>query len=106
MVVWPLFFDDEFVCLFPLQRQGQVQLIVIRNKFPDLTQRLAECKYAKYTLVEVMFRNITFSLQIVKMIEKFREKDWLKSNENNLSHVKIKACFDWIFHFGTDYAVT
>lgn len=29
-----------------------------------------------------MFKNITFSLRIGKMIENFREKDWLKSNEN------------------------
>ena len=34
-------------------------------------QGLAECRYAKYMLVEVVLRNITLSSHIVKMIEKF-----------------------------------
>lgn len=45
-----------------------------------LLQCLAECRYAKDMLVEVMFRKITLSLHIVKMIEKFRGKYWITSN--------------------------
>lgn len=50
--------------------------------FQYLMQFLIECRYVKYTLVEVMFRNIIFGLYVVKMIEKFRRKDLLKFNEN------------------------
>lgn len=74
-------------------------------------QPLTECRYAKYTLVEVMFRNITFGLHVVKMIEKFRRKDLLKSNENfnqahHVAQFKVKACVDQTFHFGTSHAIT
>ena len=40
-----------------------------------LMQCPAEGRYARYTLASVIFRNITFSLHTVKIIEKFRGKD-------------------------------
>ena len=45
-----------------------------------LMQCLAECRYAKYMVVEAMLRNITLSLHIVQMTEKFRGKYCVKSN--------------------------
>ena len=70
------------VCVWFLFKGRTMYCWSSRNKYPALRQGLAECRYAKYMLVEVMLRNIILSLHNVKIIKKFGRKYWINFNWN------------------------